>query len=62
MIQETHGKSIKSKLSFYRDALVATKVQIDGTAIESLEIDSGEVTLPVTANECSFIDIRFTKD
>lgn len=62
MIQETHGKSIKSKLSFYRDALVANKVQIDGTTSESLEIDSGEVTLPVTANECSFIDIRFTKD
>ncbi len=59
MIQETHGKSIKGKLSFYRDALVATKVQIDGTAIESLQIEAGEVTLPVAANECSFVDVSF---
>jgi alpha-mannosidase len=60
MIQETHGKSIKCKLSFYRDVLAASKVQFDGTVIESLEIDSGEVALPITANECSFIDVSFT--
>jgi hypothetical protein len=59
MIQETQGKPIKSKLSFYRDAVVATKVQLDGTVTESLDIDAGEVTFSVAANECSFVDVLF---
>jgi len=59
MIQETQGKSIKSKLSFYRDAVLATKVELDGTVTESLDIDAGEVTFSVAANECGFVDVLF---
>jgi hypothetical protein len=59
MIQETQGKSTPCKISFYRDAQTASKVQIDGSVIESLSIESGEVVLPMAANECSFVDIHF---
>ena len=60
MIQETSGRSANSRLSFYRDVTTASKVQIDGSVTDMLTIDSGEVILPVKANECSFIDVSFT--
>jgi len=61
MIQETSGRSANSRLSFYRDVTTASKVQIDGSVIDMLSIDSGEVILPVKANECSFIDVSFRR-
>ncbi len=59
MLHETQGREVKTKLSFFRDANSAARVEYDGTEIESLEIENGQVCILTKPNEISFLDISF---
>jgi alpha-mannosidase len=57
LLHETQGREVKSKLSFFRDVISASRVEHDGTEIESLEIENGQVSILTKPNEISFLDI-----
>ncbi len=57
MLHETMGKEGRAKLSFFRDAKTAARVDHQGNIIEDLQIDNGQVLVDLKPNEISYLDI-----
>ncbi len=59
LLHETQGREIRTKISFFRDAVIAARVEISGKAMEELPIEKGLVLVDVKPNEISYIDVGF---
>jgi len=57
VLHETMGKQGRAKLSFFRDATSAARVDHQGNVIEDLEVDKGQVVIDFKPNEISYIDV-----
>jgi hypothetical protein len=57
VFHETQGREVKAKLSFFRDAISAARVEHSGNSIEELEVENGQVLILAKPNEISFLDV-----
>ncbi len=57
MLHETMGKEGRVKLSFFKDAASAMRVDFQGNMIEELQIDQGQVIVDLRPNEISYLDV-----
>ncbi|MDZ4851233.1 MAG: hypothetical protein SGI77_18245, partial [Pirellulaceae bacterium] len=57
MLHETMGKEGRTKLSFFRDATSAARVDHQGNTIEDLQIENGQVIVELRPNEISYLDV-----
>lgn len=58
VLHETMGKEGRAKLSFFRDASSAARVDCQGNTIEELQIENGQVIVELKPNEISYIDVN----
>jgi len=57
MLHETMGKEGRVKLSFFKDATSASRVDSQGAMIEELQIDNGQVIVDLRPNEISYLNV-----
>jgi alpha-mannosidase len=58
LFHETQGREVKAKLSFFRDANSAARVEHSGNCIEELEVENGQVLILAKPHEISFLDVN----
>jgi alpha-mannosidase len=59
LIHETNGREVRTKLSFFRDAVSAARVDVMGASIEDLVVENGQVIVDVKPNEIGYIEIAW---
>ncbi len=56
-LHETMGKEGRARLSFFRDATSAARVDHHGNVIEEQQIDKGQVIIDLKPNEISYLEV-----